>query len=59
MLEVVARENFKRSTPGKAGILASVIARAKMVVVPESREIAQVAYLGQIMNIGSGRTRKL
>ena len=42
-----------------AGIFACTIARAKEVVVSELREIARVAYLGQITNIGSGRAGKL
>ena len=41
-----------------AWILACAIAQAKNVASSESREIARVAYLGQITNIGSGRTRK-
>ena len=40
-------------------ILACKIARAKIVAFSELREIARVAYLGQIMNIGSCLTRKL
>ena len=39
-------------------ILACAIVRAKKVAVSESREIARVAYLAQITNIGSGRGRK-
>ena len=42
-----------------ARILACVIGRAKMVAASESREIAWIAYLGQITNIGRGRTQKL
>ena len=39
--------------------MAVILACAKKVAVSESREIACVAYLGQIMNIGSGRARNL
>ena len=35
------------------------IGRAKKVAVTELREIARVSYVGQITNMGSGRTRKL
>ena len=58
-MEVVTHENYKRSAPKWAGILACTIAPAKKVVMSESREIARVAYLAQIMVIGSGRARKL
>ena len=40
-------------------ILACEIARTKKVTVSESREIIRIAYLGQILIIGSGRMRKL
>ena len=40
----VAHENYERSAPGKAWILACAIARTKEVVVSELREIARVAY---------------
>ena len=56
---MVARENYKGSSPWRAGILASSIARVKKVAVSESLEIARVAYVGQITNIGSGRAQKL
>ena len=59
MLEAVARENYKTSIPGRAGILGCAIAHAKKGVVTESRKIARVGYLGQKMNIGSARMRKL
>ena len=49
------RENYKRSAPERAGILACAIARAKNFTISKLHEIAQVAYLGQITNIGSGR----
>ena len=52
---MVVRENYKRSTPGRAEILACAIGRTKKFVVSELRGIAQVAYLGQIMNIGGER----
>ena len=39
--------------------LACEIGRAKEVVISESREIAQVAYLDKITNSGSDRVRKL
>ena len=42
-----------------AGILVCAIGRVKKVAVSESRGIVRVAYLGQIMNIGIGRARKL
>ena len=58
-MEVVARENFKRSTFGIARILACAIGREKKIAVSESYEIAWVAYIGQITNIDSGLTRKL
>ena len=57
-MEAVARENYKMSALGSAGIVARVIGRAKKFVVSESRKIAQVAYLGQITSIGKGRARK-
>ena len=44
---------------GGAGILACVNGRVKEVAVSETHEIARVAYLGQVTNIGSGRARKL
>ena len=52
-MEAVAHENYKRSAPGRAGILACAIGRANEVTVSELREIARVAYLGQITNIGA------
>ena len=36
-----------------------MIVRANKVALLEPREIARVAYLGQITIIGSGRVRKL
>ena len=54
-MDVVASENYKRSAPERAGMLVCAIRRTKKVAVSESREIASVAYLGQITNIGSGR----
>ena len=56
---MVTSENSKRSTLRRFGILACAIGHAKKVAVSESREIAPVAYLGQITNIGSGRVGKL
>ena len=56
---MVVRENYKWNAPGRAVVLACVIGRAKTVAVSKLRDIAQVAYLGQIMNIGGGRVRKL
>ena len=56
---MVTRENFKWSALGRARILAYAIGRAKKVAISESDGIVRVAYLGQIMNIGSGRVRKL
>ena len=50
----VYRENYKRSDPGRAGILACRIARVKKVAVSKSREIVREEYLGHITNIGSG-----
>ena len=40
-------------------MIACAISYSKKDAVSESREIAEVAYLGQINNIGSGRARKL
>ena len=42
-----------------ARILTRTIAHTKMDAASESREIAMVAYLGQITNIKCGRARKL
>ena len=58
-MEVVARENYKRRAPDRAGIFACAIARAKKVAVSQSREIKWVAYLGQMRNIGCDHTGKL
>ena len=44
---------------GGNGILACVNGRANEDAVSESREIAWVAYLGQIMSIGWSRALKL
>ena len=44
---------------GGDGISAYVNGRANEVAVSQSREIAWVAYLGQIMSIGCGRALKL
>ena len=52
-------EIIKGALPGGDGILACVDGRANVVAVSESREIALVAYLGQIMSIGCGRALKL
>ena len=49
-------EYYRMSANGKAGILVCAIGCAKEDVVSELRGIAQVAYLDQITNIGSGRT---
>ena len=57
-MEAVECENYKRSAPGKVEILACTIALVKKVAVSKSREIARVAYLGQITNIGSCCARK-
>ena len=59
MLEADARENYKTSAPGTAGILACAISYLQKVVVLESCEIARVEYLGHKTNIRSGRVRKL
>ena len=53
-MEVVARENYERSASGRIEILACAISYLKKVVVLKSREIAWVAYLGKITNIGNG-----
>ena len=53
------RENYKRRAFERTWILACPIGHAKKVAVAESCEIARVAYLGQIINIGSGRAQKL
>ena len=58
-MEAVTLENYKRSAPRKAEILAFEIRRTKKVAVSDSRGIARVAYLGKLMNIGSGGARKL
>ena len=55
IIEVLVCENCKRNALGWAGIIACTIGRAKEAAVSELREIAGVAYLGQITNIGSGR----
>ena len=47
------------TSPGRAEILACVISYSKKVAASKSHEIAQVAYLGQITNIGSGCVQKL
>ena len=39
--------------------MAGILACVEMVAVSELHEIAWLAYLGQIMNIGSSRARKL
>ena len=54
---MVTCENYKRTAPGGAGILAWAIGRTKMVVVSESHEIALVEYLEQITSIRCGRAR--
>ena len=56
---MVERENYKRSAPARVGILACAIGLAKEVIVSESRDIARVADLVHIKNIGSGLARKL
>ena len=58
-MKAVACENYKMSALGKARILACTIGRAKKGAVTKSRKIALVAYLGQIMSIGSARAQKL
>ena len=50
---------IKGALSGGEGILASVDRRVKEVALSESLEIARVAYLDQITNIGSGPARKL
>ena len=52
-MEVIARENSKRSAPEGNGKLRSVSVCAKKVGVPKLREIAPEASLGQINNMGS------
>ena len=56
---MIARENYEGIVPERARIIWCAVARAKKVVLLESREIALVASLGQIMNIGSSHARKL
>ena len=56
---MIEQENYKGSVPERAGIISCAVARAKKVALLESREIALVASLGQITNIGSSRVRKL
>ena len=46
---------IKVALPIRDGIFVCVNRRANEVAVSESREIARVAYLGQIKSIGSGR----
>ena len=43
----------------RIGILACTIGRAKNFAIPKLREIARVAYFGQITSIESSRARKL
>ena len=50
---------IKGALPGGDGILACVNGRANVVAVSESREIAPVAYLGQITCIARGPAIKL
>ena len=50
---------IKGALPEGPRILECVNGRAKEVVVSELCEIAWVAYLGQITNIGSSRAQKL
>ena len=50
---------IKGALPEGDGILAFVNGCANEVTFSESREIAWVAYLGQIMSIGCGRALKL
>ena len=57
-MKAVARENYRRSAPRRAGILACAIGPAKKIAVSESREISWIASLGQITIIGSGCARK-
>ena len=52
---MVARENINGALSGGDGIIACGYGRANEVADSESREIARVAYLGRITNIGSGR----
>ena len=49
----------KVALPIRDGIFVCVNGRANEVAVSESHEIARVAYLGEITNIGSGRAQKL
>ena len=57
-MEAIARENSKMTAPGSNGKLTNANARAKKVVVLELHEIALIASLDQINNIGSNRARK-
>ena len=50
---------IKGALLGGDGISVCVNGSANEVAVSQSREIAWVAYLGQIMSIGSGRALKL
>ena len=54
-----ALENYDRSALVRAEILVRAIGRTKKIAVSESREIARVAYLGEITNIESSRAQKL
>ena len=58
ILEVIGHENSRRRALGCISKLTSVSADAKKVRVSELREIAPIAALGQINNIGSERARK-
>ena len=50
---------IKGAHPIRDGILVCVDGRANEVALSESREIARVAYFGQITSIGSSRALKL
>ena len=50
---------IKGGLPGGDGLLAFVNGRANEVAVLESREIAPVAYSGQITSIANGPALKL
>ena len=58
-MDAVASKNNNRSAPWRARILAYAINYTKKVAVTKSREIARVAYLGQITNIGCGYKQNL
>ena len=58
MEEVIVRENSVRTAPESNRKLTRASARAKKVSISKLCEIAAVASLGQINNIGNDRAQK-